>query len=74
MKRYARLHGYGVLTESFSGYKAQPGRGTILDKTHNAYSLGQVSPLVTSCRCNENGGCRLSPGNHSCRCGNNCLN
>lgn len=65
MKRYARIHGYGAITESFSGYKASRAPGSILDKTHNAYPLGQPSPLVTNCNYDAAG------LNHSGRCGNN---
>jgi hypothetical protein len=72
MIRYARINGYGIFTEGFTGYKGILGRGAVLDKTHNAYSLGQLSPLVTNCNC-SNGGCAAAPGNHYCRCGNNCL-
>ncbi len=74
LRRYARFHGYGAFTEGFSGYKAAVDRGSVLDQTHNAYTLGQASPLLGSYDCGNNGGCRNAPGNHSCRSGNNCLN
>ena len=74
LRRYARSHGYGAFTEGFRGYNGdaaqrlgRSARWVSSDTTHDAYALGQASPLVTNCNYDAAG------LNHSTRCGNNVI-